>query len=252
MPSKHKIIKAQSQQAVLHNVLIQQTEYRLSLTEVKIILYIISKITPYDKPNEEYTFSIKEFCLACNYKQSDGGNRFDFIRGIMRQLRKKDIIIHPTKDTELITGWFAEAELNKKTNEFTVSFANKVKPYLFHLTQNFTSIWLECVLPMDSIYGILLFMYLSSIKYKGFKHTIEIEELRHLMGCDGKYEQSSDVRKYIIEPAMKDINTYTTLEVDYKFIKTGRKATHIEFNINPNPPDWHKRSFNAQKALGMR
>lgn len=252
MPSKHEIIKAQSQQAVLHNVLIQQTDYKLSLTEVKIILYIISKITPYDKPNEEYTFSIKEFCSACNYNKTDGGNRYNYIRNTLKQLRKKDIVIHLSKDTELITGWFAEAELNRKTNEFIVSFANKIKPYLFHLTQNFTSIWLECVLPMESIYGILLFMYLSSVKYKSYNHILELDKLRFLMGCEGKYEQSSDIRKYIIEPALKDINKYTTLEVNYNFIKTGRKATHIEFTINPNPEDWSRRSFNAQKALGMR
>lgn len=251
MKKPREIIEAQSQKAFIHNVLIQHTDKRLSLTEIKTILYIISKIKPNDKPNEEYTFSIKEFCQACNYG-IDGGGRYDYVRDVLKELRKKDIVIHPTENTTLITGWFAEAELIKDRNEVIISFANKVKPYLFNLTKNFTDIWLECVLPMKSLYGVLLFMYLSSVKYKGFKHTLELDELRRLMGCQGKYEQSSDIRKYIIEPALKDINTFTDLDVSYKFGKSGRKVVNVEFDVSETAFDYHKRLFNRSMALGQR
>ena len=50
------------------NELIQKSRFSLSLQQQKIMLYLISQISPYDEEFKLYTFSITEFCKVLWYR----------------------------------------------------------------------------------------------------------------------------------------------------------------------------------------
>lgn len=45
------------------------------------------------------------------------------------------------------------------------------------------------------------------------------------------YNRFPDLRRYVLEPAMKEINEYTDIDVSYREILKGRKVIKLEFHI---------------------
>ena len=238
-----------SYQANMSNELIQKSRYTLTPIEQKAILYMASKIKPNDEPYTEYEFSAERFCEVCNFNM-DGGWYIQRVREVCMELAKKPLVIKLDKYSEVITSWITYAELNSKTGTFKVAFSKHLTPYLYELQKCYTSITMQYVLPMKSEYGIRLYGYLKSVKFMGYRHTLTIDELKQRTGCEGKYEFFKDLRRFVIEPALKDINTFSDLEVGCNFIKTGKKVSHIEFIVKDG--DNITRHNNRVRALGMR
>ena len=49
-----------------------------------------------------------------------------------------------------------------------------------------------------------------------------------------KYKSIKDFKKYVLEPAIRDINTYSDLKASYTQRKTGRRVTHLIFHFQSN------------------
>ena len=75
LQEKYLIVK--DQKVIKSNDLIQRSRFDLSLQEQKIILYLISQITPYDEEFQLYEFSIADFCKICGIDHTSGGNYAD-------------------------------------------------------------------------------------------------------------------------------------------------------------------------------
>ena len=246
---QHEIWNARSQSVVISNDLVQKKRYKLTLMEQKVLLYMISKIKPDDSPMTEYVFNIKQFCEVCGLNTKCGTYK-QRLAEILLKLAAKPLDIK-YENGRLITHWFADAEFDDIKNEFKVSFSRKIAPYLFEIQTFYTLIGeLEYILPFESGYALRLYEFLKSIQSLKFKHCYTLEELKDAIDCD-KYKNYADFRLYVLEPAMKDINAFTDIQVEYKPIKTGRKITHIEFTIIPVNNDTMivKRMMNRKKAL---
>lgn len=244
--TQREIVEAQSQFVVMRNELIQKSRYSLSLTEQKLVLYMVSKITPFDEPYKEYIFSYDEFEAVCNLNR-DGGKSKILVVEALKALKSKTLEIRLSEKQRVITSWFNDAVIDEETQEIRIGFSKYLTPYLYNLQTFYTKFCLENTLAMSSKYGIRLYEYLISIRSKGHKQKISLEELRERIGCD-KYEKYKDFRVRVLEPALKDINVYTDISVEYKEVKTGRKVTYIEFVIVAS--DTAQRHINRARALG--
>lgn len=250
-PSTNRdILSAQSMYVVKGNDLIQKSRYSLSLMEQKAILFLISKIKPMDEAENSYTFSVKDFCLACNFSQ-DNGFYVGYVRQVMEELGRKTVTIDLGEGKTLISHWFSSTIIDANTNTFEVLFDKHLAPYLFQLKSFYTQYSLEYVLPMKSKYSIRLYEFLRSVKSKNYRQRISVEELRSRVNCD-KYPAYKEFRRNVLTPALEDINKYTDLEVSYEPIKSGRKITHIEFiiKLHFDKENTMERYYNRRKELG--
>ena len=75
MPRKKALLWEATRQVNKSNELIQQSRFNLSLQEQRIILYLISHITPYDQDFKLYEFNIQDFCKVCGI-DSEGGQSY--------------------------------------------------------------------------------------------------------------------------------------------------------------------------------
>ena len=55
-------------------------------------------------------------------------------------------------------------------------------------------------------------------------------EYKQLLGLDNKYSLNADLRRYVIDPAVNEINESTDLHVSYEFIGRGQRAK-LKFTI---------------------
>nr|WP_316613082.1 replication initiation protein [uncultured Ruminococcus sp.] len=60
----------------------------------------------------------------------------------------------------------------------------------------------------------------------------EIDDLRYWLDCEKKYKKTNDFYKYVIETAVRDINSYSDTKMTAVTIKIGRKISRIRFELS--------------------
>ncbi len=131
-----------------------------------------------------------------------------------------------------------------------IKFAEAVLPFLSNLSSNFTQYLKQDIAGLSSAYAIRFYELMMQFKSTGFV-KITIYELRKMLDLGDKYRATKDLRRWVIETAINEINEKTPINANYKLQKTGRKFTHLEIsfkqkdnektkneNRDPNTIDW--------------
>lgn len=217
---EYKIVKS--------NDLIQKSRFSLSMTEQKIVLYLISKIKPNDLELKEQVFEIAEFCRICGIDWNNGNN-YARIKKILKDLRDKSFWIKLDNGMETTMAWIDHVTIGEKSGKVILKIDDRLKPYLLQLKKQFTQYEVLYILAMKSRYSIRLYELLRSYEYQ--RNVIfEIEELKRLLDAE-KYTRFPDFKRYVLDIAMREINDVSDMNIDYICIKEGRKYAKIEFGM---------------------
>ena len=221
-------MKLQKRNAVMENALIE-ARYSLTVEEQRLVLTTIAMLDNVETaPSGFPTLKIPKKLII----EATGLHEKDYkvIRNSLEKLMSRVITIETDKGFELYQ-WFAKAKYNKGDEYIEVQFHPDLKPYLLELKKRFTKIPLKNVLQLRSKYAIRLYELLKRYEDTGFR-TDYLPELRKKLGVeDNEYPRFFDFERYVLKPAVKEINKKTDLEVSYTKKKTGRRITHIEFKF---------------------
>ena len=179
-------------------------------------------------------FDIKEFYEVCGIDATEGAH-YKQLKKNLSNLASRVMWLCSSNE-ETIVRWIDDLTITKegKKSKITMSWDPKIKPYLYGLSVNYTKYPIHSIIRMKSSYGIFLYLILKcySIGNKNIDRTFELQDLRERLDCLSKgYDKFSNFRARVLEPALKDINTYSELKVTSSFIKEGQTITHINFNI---------------------
>lgn len=241
---KEQYLVVKDQRVVKSNDLIQKSRFDLSLQEQKIILYLISQITPQDEEFKLYEFSIADFCKICGIDHTSGGNYADLKRAV-KEISDKSIWINIDEDQETLIRWIEKPYLNKRSGTIKIRLDEDMKPYLLQLKQNFTSYELIFTLRFRSKYSTRLFELVSSIHYRTleeYSREYTINELRRLMGAEN-YKTWQSFKERALIPAVNEINQYSDKNLTYEIIKRGRAVSGVRLIVS---------SKNTLEALRIR
>lgn len=222
--------KERSYLVVKDNDLIQKARFNLTVTQQKIIAYIISKIKQDDKEFKYYTISIIDFCYLCGI---DKEHFYTEIKEIIDDLDKKSFWVE-TDDMIFKFRWFSEVKIIKGSGQVKILLNSEIKKYLLELSKNYTSYELVYILAMKRKYSLRLYEWYKSYSYQK-KKEISLEDLKHILMAES-YNTYRDFRRRILEPAIEEINYYTDLEVKYSKITRGRKVVGLIFYIRFKEP----------------
>ena len=113
-----------------------ESSYRLSLTEMRIVLKMASVIQKEDREFQLYRFSVQSLLSEFSMHSRDHAE----IKKASLSLQSKVIQIEdPEKKTLLQIGFISSAEYFDALGIVEFNFDPKLKPYLLQLRQNFTS-----------------------------------------------------------------------------------------------------------------
>jgi len=156
-------------------------------------------------------------------------------------LLSKPLLI-PETGGFLICNWFSSYRYIAGKGRLEVSFDPALKPYMLELKQQFTKYKLENILRFKSVYSIRLYELAKSWEARG-DFTISLDEFRQIIGlecldrkdknCKPKYKLYGDLKRKIINRAIKEINALSDIKLSFKEKKTGRKVTSLHFAIKP-------------------
>lgn len=240
---------------VKSNDLIQKSKFELSAKEQKIILALIQQIRPTDNELYPVAFKMSNFCNLAGI--TVGGRNYKHFKDAIQTLADRSMWV--TYKNEMgeeyytLARWIEDPIVNPKTSEVYLKLNDKLKPNLLNLKSNFTQYNFQYTLPMKGMYSVRLYEILKSYLFKVNKSKnkikINVDVLRELL-TDAKdikkkkfiYPRFVDFKRFVIEPAMDEINTYTDIEVSVDFEKTGRSITDLVFDIKSKSADAKQKS----------
>lgn len=235
-------VKEQNYFVAKRNDLIRNSRYTLTLSQNRLLLFLISKIKPYDGIENYYKVAIKDIIKVCEYDVKEGGKYYTTIKRDLLKLRNSAVWVETNRGIETM-GWLRKAIFLKPAHkgeytEVLFSFDEGLDKYLFELREYYTQYNLEEVILLKHKYSIRLFEYLMS--YANIMYcVVPLDELKDRLDAKS-YNNYTNFTKKILVPAVEDINEHTKMYIQYDELKTGRTYTHIAFyiwGINPDAKD---------------
>ena len=218
---KIKLNKERNSLIVQSNQLIRDARpllQDLSVSEAKLLIYIISKICAEDKEFKTIKFNISNYCDICGIKKS--GREYQRIRQSIKGIRDKSYWIKDGDEEVLFTY---------ETVEIIISEA--LRPHLLELSKSFTKMEMINLLCLNSKYSIRLYQILKSYLWLK-KYEVDIQKFREIMYIENKYPQYKEMYRNVIAPSLKQITKYTDLEVKFSTIKDGRSISKLKFELS--------------------
>ena len=217
---------------VTHSNDLVQSKYDLSLNAQKLIFLVASHIQPQDAGFCEVKFNVKDMAKILDVSNQ---NLYKELPKVTAELVSKLIqfkYIDQKGNERYLQGTFlSTAEYRKYEGVVILEFSPKVAPYLLQLNGLFTQYKLKNILEFNSKYSIRLYQIL---KAEAFKKTItlDITILKEILCLKQKaYEKYNNLKNKVIEPAIKEINENTDIQVSFTEKKEGRRIVSLEFMI---------------------
>ena len=217
-----------------HNELIE-AKYKLSLNEQRLILNLITIISPDDDDFSDYVIR------ASDVAEMFGVHDKDFyvkIQDAVKTLMTRTVDISKDDVVELV-HWFSNIRYVKGSGKISVRFDKALRPYLFQLKDHFTQYQIGAIAQFKSSYSVRFYELLKVKEFQGkggqFYRVFSIEDIRKYMQLEkNEYSVFQDLKKRVIAPALKEIDEHSDLgiiQVDY--IKKGKSIAEIKITVEP-------------------
>lgn len=214
------------------NALIQSS-YALSLDEQRLVLLGISKINPmsdiFDAKKQTVTVTVEEFTQTF---KTNGKSAYQQLRSAMERLWGREISIVDETTGKVETYRWIPKKVSYPVGEGKVSFRfdHEILPYLVNLREKFRSYQLNQIAEVRSVYTIRIYELLNQYLDTGWRIE-SVDGLRKMLKVEDKYPNYAHLRRWVLEPAKKEMEKKTNIAFEYEPIKSGRKVVNIRFNI---------------------
>lgn len=246
---KERLSKERNALVVKSNVLLKDARYKLSATDQKIIIFLISKILADEKDFKHMRMTVQEYCTLTNIKR--GGNGDKKIKASIKTLSDKSWWFKDDNGDTLFR-WIDTARITPE-GYIDIVLSDSLRPYLLELEKNFTKYELINVLTLKSKHSIRLYELFKSNLWL-HKWMVSIAELKEILNIEDKYKEYKDFNKRVIAPSVREISKYTDIQVEYEPIRTGRYNTDLMFYIEEKQGyqlTW-ETLVNQEERLGIR
>lgn len=114
-------------------------------------------------------------------------------------------------------------------------FSHEATPYLLALRGNHTTYLLKQAAGLRSIYSWRLLEMLMQFKDTGWRQ-MDVEDFAKAMDAKPSHLKNfKDLRRWVIEAAVKELTEKDGWLIDWKPIKAGRKVTALRFDFKRDP-----------------
>ncbi|GAB2564624.1 RepB family plasmid replication initiator protein [Spirosoma aerophilum] len=215
-----------------HNA-ITNARYEYSEMQLDIFLYLLAKLRK-DKTDGVYEVSVIEMGKLTGKKYN-----YQQLRLATEGMGSRMFEVSTPKS--YIQLWmFQRIEYVHGTGIIEVEFTNPIKPYLFDLKDNFTSFQLYAALRLSSKYAKRIYTLCSQWKDKGQTQTFSLDEFKKMLSLlddkgNEQYRQIGQLKQFVLDESVKQINQHTDLQINYTLEKKGRSFKNITFIVKAQP-----------------
>jgi plasmid replication initiation protein len=208
-----------------HNSLIEGS-YKLGLNEQRLLYLCIMQLDP-RKPlpkDNSFTVTASQFATAFNVSSA---NVYKQLEEASKELAERWLKTNDKKYREQFR-WVFGVRYHDDEGKVTLGFSPWVVPYLTSLQKQFTSLKLSQITNLKSVYSIRLLEFLTQFKSTG-KFLIELNKFKDRLGIGDDYKRFYDLKKRVIEVAVKELQEKSNIFITWKTIKCGKQIKQLEF-----------------------
>lgn len=224
---KNKVVQA--------NDLVQLSKWNMNTVPLKIFKALISCIDTKNTPKDNtVSISRKELNSLLDAKEND-----EYIKRQVKSLQKQIIELKLVNGSTMMLSLVPKVIYPSKYSgdDIQCTFAEELMPFISDLKEHFLQYDVASLKNFKSKYGLIIYEYLLSRerqeRQSEHKYSISIEDLRRLTDTEKKFKAFKDLKRYVIETAVEDINS-SGVEFLTQATSNGRpgvKTTHIEFTL---------------------
>ena len=208
-----------------------EASYTLTTIEQRLILSAIAQIPKGEPVTDEviYTVSVADL-------QKFGANETTAYRDLKESVSRlfdRSIVLRSSDRTSR-TRWVQKIDFMDSRGVIGIRFSKDILPFLSNLSTEFTKYLASDLIGVTSTYAIRLYELL--VQYQSIcKREISVVDLRWMFELQNKYPVWADLKRWVIDQAVKEINEFSPLSVTYETKKTGRKITSINLRFKQKP-----------------
>jgi len=216
-----------------------EARYKLSLWESRVFAKMVTMIQKDDKDFTRYEIDIRELM---RFFETTAHNDYDRIKKVPELLLSRKIkipIIDDGKEAFLIANMISGAiiprneEKTDKASTLKLSFHPDLKPYLLELKKKFLKYDIKNIMRISSPHSIRMYELLKQYEKIGYR-LMTINEIKAILGIDGKYKRYSQFKERIIKLSQRDLLKHTDIGFNFEELKKGRAIYAIKFLIYKN------------------
>lgn len=246
--------------SIVHSNELIEASYSLTVDELRLLNLALTKIDSRKSNPGKIDVYPDEFAKRFNLSNRNiWRNMKNAVNEIMRKPISFNSLDENGKLKRINLSWLVMSEYYVDQNDgskISIEFSPKLEPYIFDLKSKFTKINFEFAGLLTTSFSFRLYQWLIKVKNldkskEGFSFAVilDIDWMKETSGIKGQYGRWVDFKKFVIIPAIDQINAKTDISVIWKPIKQGRAVKSIQFNYvietaafaKPLRPRLHRR-----------
>lgn len=210
--------------------------YRLSPVEQRLVQYAIAQCEAAQQPlSSEDSIRVVADVFAAQYPQLlQGMDAYDELDDALDTLSKRYVTLRdrdPESGEERVTltRWITVASYLPTARTIELTLAPEVVKDHEKLKEALDHPRLARFAGMSSPYAARLYELLHN---QHGKHEFSLEEVRvKLQVAPKEYKLTADLKKWVLDVAITQINLHGDVDISYEQKKTGRTITHFVFTV---------------------
>lgn len=206
-----------------------EASYTLTLNEKRLLLLGMSKIDPTHFPkstDKPLSFDLTVDEWKARFPQDDTPWRA--MKRAADRMMTRSVTLHPKTGVTHKLAWFDSVHYYEGESRLTVQFARSITIRLQGVIQQFTKLNLLQVAKLNSFHSIRLYELLSQFRRAGFRR-ISLEDFKRAMDCADSYPMTKELKRWVLNPALKELAQKADFEVECRDLKRGRRIVGFEF-----------------------
>lgn len=210
------------------------SEYNLG--EMRLIDTYLAKINAREEESSEVVFTVDEYLKLLGYEYPNKTTSSEIEKSLDKLLGSRIKIDLNNSGDYIKVNLFSDARVVASNPEYgkrtiTIDCNPKLKEAFFGLAEKgYVEYTLDYSLRLKSKYSLKLYPLLKDKLYRR-EWTVELKDLRELMGATNKNNESFREFNKVLQKCKEDINDVTDIEFTYEKITRGRLTRAIKFDI---------------------
>lgn len=225
------------------------TEARYSMTSLeKDVLYMVMcQIGLKDRMQQLYHVSLNDLRRETGNKHL----KVNEVRAAVRKLQSK-ILSVPDPEADFVdVQLLGSAKYLLGSGIIQIAISPEMRPYLFNLSEQYTRYQFQMAVSIRSQYAKRLYEMSSQWLHLQHIPPISVEEIKERLGMTDGYNWTIFEAR-ILKKALKEVTEKSDLKVTYQKMKTGKRYTHIKFEVQRKPAQTEMQFTDSESDLMNR
>jgi plasmid replication initiation protein len=211
-----------------------EAAHTLTLNEKRLVLLAASMLDP-RKPLPKDGFLIIRADMFAEVFQMEPRHAYQAVEEAAKRLLRRMMTRYKNGKVVEELRWVYHAKYKPGEGCVELGFSPTVVPHLTLLNKEFTSYQLRQIGHLSSFYAIRLYELMAQF-LKLQERECTLEQLRTMLDLGDKYTNVKDLRKRVLDPAIKEVNLHTDITVEATPRRKGRMILGFTFVIKVKPP----------------